>query len=155
MKGTVALKFIFHDAQQEYGNLGERSSYLPGLSCSFASIVLSKRVSGPFAQCASHRYLSASELPRVLHHQFEVVVAVDRAAHSLVVLAELFESDDTVGFLGVPLRHELLEDLIERLFALIDLWVLAGIVDLCDVGQRYLTVLIHIQFVIGGPNCGI
>ena len=90
------------------------------------------------------------QLPCALHHEFEVVVSVDRAAHSLVVIAELFESDDTVGFLGVPLGHEVLEDLIGRLFALLDLWVLAGVVDLRDVGQRHLPVLIHIQFVIGG-----
>ena len=105
-------------------------------------------MSGPFAQCASRRDLSASELPRVLHHHLEVIVAVDRAAHSLVVFAELIESDYTVGFLGIPLGHEFLEDLIGRLFALLNLWVLASVIDLCDVRQCHLPILIHIEFVI-------
>jgi len=60
---------------------------------------------------------TASKLPRVLHHELEVVVAVDRATDSLVVFAELFEGDDAVGLLAVPLGHELLEDLIRRLLA--------------------------------------
>lgn len=53
-----------------------------------------------------------SKLPRVLHHDCEVVIAVDGAADSFVVLAELFEGDDSVGLLAIPLRHELLEDLV-------------------------------------------
>jgi len=94
--------------------------------------------------------LSASKLPRVLHHELEVVVTVDRAAHALVVLAELCERDDAVGLLRVPLGHELLEDLVGRLPALLDVGVLARVIDLSDVFQGHLTVLIHIEFVIGG-----
>ena len=108
--------------------------------------LLSKRVSGHLP-IASY---SASELPRVLHHELEVVVAVDRAAHSFVVFAELIEGDDAVGLLGVPLGHELLEHLIGRLLALLDLWVLASIIDLSDVCQSHLSILIDIKLVIGG-----
>ena len=61
-----------------------------------------------------------SELPRVLHHQREVVVAVDGAAHSFVVFEELLEGHDTVGLLRVPLRHELIEDLIRGLLSLLN-----------------------------------
>ena len=90
-----------------------------------------------------------SKLPRVLHHDLKVVVAVDRAAHALVVLAELIEGHDPVRSLSVPLRHELLEDLVGGLLALDDVGVFAGVVDLRDVLQRYLAVLVDIQLIVG------
>ena len=97
---------------------------------------------------------SASELPRVLHHKLEVVIAVDRAAHSLVVFAELFESDDTVGLLTVPLGHELLEDLVRGTLARLDIGVLARVINLSDVLQSHLAVLVDVEFVVGllDPN---
>ena len=109
-------------------------------------------MSGSFAQCASRRDLSASELPRVLHHQFEVVVAVDRAAHPLVVFVELVQGDDAVGLLGIPLGHELLEDLIRCLLALFDLGVLTCVVDRSDVRQRHLPILVDIELGVGSTD---
>ena len=88
------------------------------------------------------------ELPSALHHGCEVVVPINGAAHSLVVLTELFESDDAIGLLRVPLAHELLEDLLRCLFALDDLWVLRRVVDLRDVGQGNLAILCHVKLVV-------
>ena len=95
-----------------------------------------------------------SELPCVLHHDLKVVVAVYRAADAFVVLAELVECHNAVGLLRVPLRHELLEHLVGCLPALLNLWVLASIIDLRDVGQRHLPVFVHVELVVGGldPN---
>lgn len=91
---------------------------------------------------------AASELPRVLHHDLEVVIAVDRTADSLVVFAELFEGDDAVRFLRVPLDHEFLEDLIWGLLSLLNLGVFAGVVDLGDVLKSDSTVLVDVKFVV-------
>ena len=90
-----------------------------------------------------------SELPRILHHELEVVIAVDRAAHSFVILAKLFECHDAVGFLGVPLGHEVLEDFVGGLPAFLNIGVLAGVVNLRNVGQGHLAILIDIKLVVG------
>lgn len=93
-----------------------------------------------------------SKLPSILHHECEVVIAVDGAADALVILAELFEGHDSVGLLAVPLRHELLEHLVGGLLALLNIRVLASIVDLRDVLQSDLPVLGDIEFVVGEPD---
>ena len=77
--------------------------------------------------------LNNSELPRVLHHDGEVVVAINRAAHALIVVAKLFEGHDAVGLLAVPLGHEFLKDLVRALLSILDLRVLASVIDLSDV----------------------
>ena len=91
---------------------------------------------------------AASELPRVLHHNRKVVVGVDRTADTFVVFAELIEGDDAVGLLRVPLGHEFLEDLIWGLLSLLNLGVVAGIVNLSDVFESYATILVHVKFVV-------
>ena len=95
---------------------------------------------------------SSLELPGILHHDGEVVVAIDGAADALVVLAELVERHNAVRLLRVPLAHELLEDLLGSLLALDHLWVLTCVVDLSDVSQSDLTILGHVQLLIGSSD---
>lgn len=102
-----------------------------------------------FVVKACQRRVAFSKLPRVLHHKCEVVVSVDGATDTFVVLAELLEGDDSVSLLAVPLGHEFMEDLVGRLFALLNIGVLARIVDLSDVLQGHLAILSHIQLVVG------
>ena len=96
--------------------------------------------------------LGSSKFPCVPHHELEVVVAVDRAAHPLVVFVELVQGDDAVGLLGIPLGHELLEDLIRCLLALFDLGVLTCVVDRSDVRQGHLPILVDIELGIGSTD---
>lgn len=105
-----------------------------------------------FVVKACERRVAFSKLPRVLHHESEVVIAINGAAHSLVVLAELLEGHDAVGLLAVPLRHEFLEDLLWGLLALDDVGVLARVVDLGDVLQSDLAVLGDIKLVVCEPD---
>lgn len=55
---------------------------------------------------------SRSQLPRVLHHNFEVLVSINGAADIAHVVTELVEGDDAVSDLGVPEAHELLVSLL-------------------------------------------
>ena len=84
-----------------------------------------------------------------MHHQSEVVVSVDRAADAFIVIHELVEGHDTVGDLGIPLGHELLEDLIWSLLSFNDFWVLTCIVDLGNVLDCHLSILVNIKLLIG------
>jgi len=93
-----------------------------------------------------------SKLPRVLHHDLKVVVTVDRTADTFVIFAELFEGDDSVGFLSVPLGHELLEDLVGRLLAFFHLWVFTGVVNLSDVFKCDTPILCHVELVISSSD---
>lgn len=93
-----------------------------------------------------------SKLPRVLHHEGEVVVAVDRAADTLIVVAEFFEGHDAVGLLAVPLDHEVLEHLIWGLLSLKHIRVLACVVDLSDVFQSHTAVFGNIQLVVSSSD---
>ena len=115
--------------------------------------LLSKRASGPYTQ-SKQPIAVASELPRVLHHDLEVVVTIDRAAHTFVIFAELFKGDDSVGLLSVPLGHELLEDLFGTFLALFYLGVLTGIIQLSDVLEGHAAILGHIELVVcsSDPN---
>lgn len=105
-----------------------------------------------FVVQACERLWPCSKLPRVLHHDLEVVVAVNGAADAFVVLAELLEGHDSVRRLRVPLRHELLEDLVGGLLALDDVGVFAGIVDLSDVREGHLAVLVDIELIVGSAD---
>ena len=105
-----------------------------------------------FFCCGCYFRLGSLKLPRVLHHELEVVVAVDRAAHPLVVFVELVQGDDAVGLLGIPLGHEFLEDLIRCLLALFDLWVLTCVVDRSDVRQGHLPILVDIELGVGSTD---
>ena len=105
-----------------------------------------------FFCCGCYCRLGSSEFPRVPHHELEVVVAVDRAAHPLVVFVELVQGDDAVGLLGIPLGHELLEDLIRCLLALFDLGVLTCVVDRSDVRQGHLPILVDIELGVGSTD---
>ena len=92
------------------------------------------------------------ELPCALHHEFEVVVSVDGAADSLVVVAELVEGDDAVLFLSVPLGHEFLVDFLGCFPSILDVWVLAGVVKGGNIVKFDLTVAVDVQFIVGSPD---
>ena len=51
-----------------------------------------------------------SVFPSVLHYGLEFFISFTTCADVTVVLAEFFESDDSIFFLGVPERHELHEE---------------------------------------------
>lgn len=118
--------------------------------CESVAFFVVKACERAFAQ--SKPSAAASKLPRSLHHKLKVVVTVDRAADAFVVVAELIEGDDTVGFLRVPLGHELLEDLFWGFFAFFYLGVFTCIVNLSDVFKCDATILCHIKLVVGSFN---
>ena len=84
-----------------------------------------------------------------MHHQGEVVVSIDGAADAFIVVYELLKRHNSVCDLGVPLRHEICIDLIWGLLAINYIWVLTGIIDLCDVSKFDQSILVHVKFVIG------
>lgn len=84
-----------------------------------------------------------------MHHQSEVVVSVDGAADAFIVIQELVEGHNTVGDLGIPLGHKLLEDLIWSLLSVNNFWVLTGIVDLGNILDCHLSILVNVKLLIG------
>src|SRR6056300_546891 len=56
--------------------------------------------------------LTASNVPGVAHHELEVVILVNGSTDICVVLLELLDSDLAVSLLGVPLSHELVQDVV-------------------------------------------
>lgn len=54
----------------------------------------------------------------MLHHLAEILIRIDRAAHTLVVFAEFVKRNDSIFFLRVPLAQEFSEDVIFGLAAL-------------------------------------
>jgi hypothetical protein len=54
--------------------------------------------------------------------------------------------------LGVPLGHELLEYLVGGQLAREEIGVLASVINLGNVVKLDKAVLVHVQFVIGGPD---
>jgi len=56
--------------------------------------------------------LSSGNVPGIAHHKFEVIVLVDAGTNIGVVFLKFFESNLAVTLLGVPLGHELVEDVI-------------------------------------------
>lgn len=82
------------------------------------------------------------------HHDTEVFVRVDRGGHVLVVVAELVECDDAVGNLGVPHAHELAVGLLWSFLSRHDVWVLADIVNACNIVESNLAVSVDIKLVI-------
>ena len=100
----------------------------------------------------NHRFnfavFNASKFPGLCHHDTEVFVRVDRGGHVLVVVAELVECDDAIGNLGVPHAHELTVGLLGRLLTVNNVWVLADIVNACNIIESHLTVSVDIKLVI-------
>jgi hypothetical protein len=88
----------------------------------------------------------------LVHHEFEVVVAVDAHGHVVVILGPLFSRDLTVsgvfGLIGVVELEgiqEFVKDFVFGLLAGDDVWVLLGVVSLANIvdvdGAR--VVLVH------------
>lgn len=77
--------------------------------------------------------LTSFDVPGVTHHEFEVVVLIDRRAHIGVIVAELFKGHLVVSGLAVPLAHELSQDFILALFAGLELRVEGHIVGLGEI----------------------
>lgn len=82
----------------------------------------------------------ALEVPGLVHHEFEVVVAVDAHGHVIVVLSPLLNRD--LAVLGVlhSVRvvllesvEELVQDFVLCLLTRDNIWVLLGVVSLANV----------------------
>ena len=82
------------------------------------------------------------------HHDTEVFVRVDRGGHVPVVVAELVECDDAIGNLGVPHAHELAVGFLWSFLTRDDVWVLADIVNACNIIKSNLAVSVDIKLVI-------
>ena len=92
------------------------------------------------------------QVPCVVHHQLEVVVAVDAHRHVVVVLDPLARGDGTVlGVLRVVRVvllegvDELVEDLVLRLLSRLDIWVHLGVVSLTDVVDLKLAAIVNVH----------
>ena len=73
------------------------------------------------------------KFPCILHHLCEVLIRIDGSRDLAEVVRELFECDDSVGDLSVPLFHKLQVNLLRLFFAADHVRVLGDIVYLRDV----------------------
>lgn len=94
----------------------------------------------------------AFEVPGLVHHEFEVVIAVDAHGHVVVVLEPLVHADfaiplvlHLIGVVQLKGVQEFVQDLIFSLFARLYIWVLLGIVALADIvdGNGSTVVKVH------------
>ena len=92
---------------------------------------------------------AAIQVPGVPDHELEVVVLIDRRAHILVVVLEFGKCHLVVTDIGVPLCHELGQDIVTAHFTCLELGVLGHVISLCDVIQIYHTTMVSVQLVIG------
>ena len=79
---------------------------------------------------------TACNVPCIAHHQFEVVVLVDTCAHIIVVFNEFFQCDFSILYDGVPLLHELVQDVVFRHLTTLKLGVerdIVGVNQIVDV----------------------
>ena len=90
-----------------------------------------------------------SEFPSVSHHNSKVLVSVDRARNISIVVAELIERHDTISYLSVPKRHELLISLLRGQLLVDHIRVLAHVVQSGNIIKSHRSVFVNIQFVIG------
>lgn len=73
------------------------------------------------------------KFPGILHHLSEVLIRIDRGRHLAEVVKELFESDDAIRDLCVPLFHKLKVDFLRLFFAADHVGVLGDIIYLGDI----------------------
>ena len=82
----------------------------------------------------------SAQVPRVVHHQSEVVFVVDARRYVLVVLGELFKINTTIALRTLPhvvMRLKCLQEFDQHglfgAFALDDVWVLVRLVSVFDI----------------------
>lgn len=103
----------------------------------------------------------AFQVPRVVHHETEVIIVVDRYRDVLVVLNELLEVNLPVGRIAVPYvvvslecLEELDKDLVGCLLAADYVWVLVGLVLVTDVIDVEDSITVIVDFLESLLNKG-
>ena len=91
---------------------------------------------------------AAIQVPGVPDHELKVVVLVDRRAHILVVVLELGQRHLVVTDVGIPLGHELRQDIITAHLARLELRVLGHVVSRRNVIQFDQSTMVSVQLVI-------